>query len=159
MRILVTGAAGFIGSNLTGELLSRGHAVVGLDNLSQGSRLNLSAVETHPSFEFREADIRDESAMREAADGCEVLVHLAAYKIPRYGDAYETLIINGLGSEIVAQTAARTGAKAISELPMVLDSSRRAGRSKLSTSRTAIGYLSLFRYKRGWQSRAGAGAA
>lgn len=65
------------------------------------------------SFEFREADIRNESAMREAADGCDVIVHLAAYKIPRYADAYETLMINGLGSEIVAQTAARTGAKIV----------------------------------------------
>lgn len=45
----------------------------------------------------------------------------------------------------------------ISELPMVLDSSRRAGRSKLSTTRTAIGYLSLFRCKRAWQRRAGEG--
>jgi UDP-glucose 4-epimerase len=113
MRILVTGAAGFIGSNLTEELLARGHAVVGLDNLSQGSRLNLHAVERHPSFEFLESDIRDESGMQAAADGCDVIVHLAAYKIPRYGDAYETLMINGLGSEIVAQTAARTGAKIV----------------------------------------------
>jgi UDP-glucose 4-epimerase len=113
MRILVTGAAGFIGSNLTEELLARGHAVVGLDNLSQGSQSNLRAVETHPSFEFRQADIRDESGMQAAADGCDVIVHLAAYKIPRYGDAYETLMINGLGSEIVAQTAARTGAKIV----------------------------------------------
>lgn len=113
MRILITGAAGFIGSNLSGELLSRGHEVVGFDNLSQGSLLNLRSVESNPSFELREADIRDERAMREAADGCDVIVHLAAYKIPRYSDAYETLMINGLGSEIVAQTAARTGAKIV----------------------------------------------
>ncbi len=42
-----------------------------------------------------------------------MIVHLAAYKIPRYGDAYETLMINGFGSEVVAQTAARTGAKIV----------------------------------------------
>lgn len=47
----------------------------------------------------------------------------------------------------------------ISELPMVLDSSRRAGRSKLRTTRTAVGYLSLFRHKRAWQRRAGDGTA
>lgn len=113
MRILVTGAAGFIGSNLVAELLRRGHAVVGLDNLSQGSLLNLVDVFEHPSFELHEADIRDESALSHAAEGCEVIVHLAAYKIPRYSDAYETLMINGLGSEMVAQTAARTGAKIV----------------------------------------------
>jgi UDP-glucose 4-epimerase len=113
MRILVTGAAGFIGSNLVAELLRRGHTVVGLDNLSQGSRLNLVEIADQPSFEFHEADIRDESAMLAAAEGCDVIVHLAAYKIPRYGDAYETLMINGFGSEIVAQTAARTGSKIV----------------------------------------------
>ncbi len=113
MRILVTGAAGFIGSNLVAELLRRDHTVVGFDNLSQGSRLNIAGFGDHPSFDFREADIRDEPAIREAADGCDVIVHLAAYKIPRYADAYETLMINGLGSEIVAQTAAQTGAKIV----------------------------------------------
>ena len=113
MKILVTGAAGFIGSNLVAELLRRGHAVVGIDNLSQSSRLNLAEVADQPLFDFREADIRDESAMLDAADGCDVIVHLAAYKIPRYSDAYETLMINGLGSEIVAQTAGRTGAKIV----------------------------------------------
>jgi UDP-glucose 4-epimerase len=113
VRILVTGAAGFIGSNLVAELLRRNHDVIGLDNMSQGSPLNLAGVTGQSSFEFREADIRDESAMLAAAEGCDVIVHLAAYKIPRYGDAYETLMINGFGSEIVAQTAARTGAKIV----------------------------------------------
>jgi UDP-glucose 4-epimerase len=51
--------------------------------------------------------------MLDAADGCDVIVHLAAYKIPRYGDAYDTLMINGFGSEIVAQTAAQTGSKIV----------------------------------------------
>jgi UDP-glucose 4-epimerase len=113
MKILVTGAAGFIGSNLVAELLRRGHTVVGLDNMSQGSALNLAGIIGQSGFDLHEADIRDESAMLEAADGCEVIVHLAAYKIPRYGDAYETLMINGFGSEIVAQTAAKSGAKIV----------------------------------------------
>jgi UDP-glucose 4-epimerase len=113
MKILVTGAAGFIGSNLIAELLRRDHDIVGFDNLSQGSRLNLAGFSDHPSFDFRQADIRDESAIRDAAIGCDVIVHLAAYKIPRYADAYETLMINGFGSEIVAQTAAQTGAKIV----------------------------------------------
>lgn len=113
MRVLITGAAGFIGSNLSAELLRRGHEVVGYDNLSQGSHANLQVVTSEDAFEFREADIRDGAAMEEAATGCGVIVHLAAYKIPRYGDAYETLMINGMGSEVVAQVAARTGAKIV----------------------------------------------
>ncbi len=113
MKILVTGAAGFIGSNLVAELLRRGHSVVGLDNLSLGTRRNLADVADNPLFDLRQSDIRDKSAMLDAAKECEVIVHLAAYKIPRYSDAYETLMINGFGSEIVAQTAARTGAKIV----------------------------------------------
>lgn len=113
MRILVTGAAGFIGSNLVLELLARGHEVVGYDNLSQSPRVNLAAADEQESFRFVKADIRDLEALRAAADGCEVIVHLAAYKIPRYGDAYETLMINGFGSELIAQTAAQTGAKIV----------------------------------------------
>lgn len=113
MRILVTGAAGFIGSNLSAELVRRGHAVVGYDNLSQGSLANLHPLVSEDAFELHEADIRDGVAMEAAAAGCDVIVHLAAYKIPRYGDAYETLMINGMGSELVAQVAARTGAKIV----------------------------------------------
>ena len=113
MRVLVTGAAGFIGSNLAVELLRRDHEVVGLDNLSQGTLLNLEAVADDPRFSLHRADIRDPEAVAVAAEGCGAIVHLAAYKIPRYEDAYETLMINGFGSEIVAQVAARTGAKVV----------------------------------------------
>ncbi|MGH3050821.1 MAG: NAD-dependent epimerase/dehydratase family protein [Gaiellaceae bacterium] len=113
MRVLVTGAAGFIGSNLAAELLRRGHEVVGLDNFSQGSPLNLETVERDPGFSLHRADIRDAEAVTTAAEGCHAVVHLAAFKIPRYDDAYETLMINGFGSEIVAQVAARTGAKVV----------------------------------------------
>ena len=113
MRILVTGAAGFIGSNLVLEMLQRGHSVVGYDNLSQGFRLNLAEAETDPNFTFVEADIRDVDTLDAAAEACDVIVHLAAYKIPRYSDAYDTLMINGFGSEMVAQTAARTGSKIV----------------------------------------------
>lgn len=113
MRILVTGAAGFIGSNLSDELVRRGHTVVGYDNLSQGSRANLQSLASVDLFELHEADLRDREAMETAAAGCDVIVHLAAYKIPRYGDAYETLMINGMGSEVVAQVAAQSGAKIV----------------------------------------------
>jgi UDP-glucose 4-epimerase len=113
MKILVTGVAGFIGSNLAAELLKRGHTVVGFDNFSQGELLNIATFEDYPEFALHRADVRDATALGAAAEGCDVIVHLAAYKIPRYTDAYETLMINGLGSEIVAQTAAKTGAKIV----------------------------------------------
>ena len=111
--MLVTGAAGFIGSNLAAELLRRGYEVVGLDNLSQGDMRNLARVAEHPGFSFEEADVRDGKAVAATARGCQVIVHLAAYKIPRYGDAYDTLMINAIGSENVARAAGETGAKIV----------------------------------------------
>jgi UDP-glucose 4-epimerase len=110
---MVTGAAGFIGSNLTAGLLARGHEVVGLDNLSQGDLLNLAPVDADSRFTLVEGDIRDEAAVLRAADGCQAIVHLAAYKIPRYSDAYDTLMINAIGSEVIARVAGRTGARVI----------------------------------------------
>jgi len=113
MKILVTGVAGFIGSNLTIGLLARGHQVVGVDNMSQGEKLNVASFESNPSYEFHEIDIRDRSAILEAARGCDVVVHLAAYKIPRYSDALETLQINAHGSESVLEAARQVSAKVV----------------------------------------------
>ncbi|MBX3086367.1 MAG: GDP-mannose 4,6-dehydratase [Anaerolineae bacterium] len=112
-RVMITGAAGFIGSNLTMTLINRGYEVVAFDNLSQGTLDNLTTVADHPRFSLVEADIRDKDAVTKAAEGCQAIVHLAAYKIPRYSDAYDTLMINALGSEHVAQAAIATKAKII----------------------------------------------
>jgi len=57
MRLLITGAAGFLGSHLADALLAEGNAVVGVDNLSTGSLNNLKHLEKEPRFEFREHDI------------------------------------------------------------------------------------------------------
>lgn len=57
MRILITGAAGFLGSHLADALLAEGNAVVGVDNLSTGSLNNLKHLAKEPRFEFREHDI------------------------------------------------------------------------------------------------------
>ena len=57
MRILVTGAAGFLGSHLTDSLVAEGHSVLGVDNLSTGSRANLAQLVNEPRFEFLEQDI------------------------------------------------------------------------------------------------------
>lgn len=75
MRALVTGGAGFIGSNLVELLMESGHGVVVLDNYSSGYRENLAGF---PGVRVVEGDVRDEAAVREAIDGCEVVFHLAA---------------------------------------------------------------------------------
>ena len=76
MRALVTGGAGFIGSNLVDRLLADGHEVVVLDNLSTGRRENLAGA--LPRIDFREADLRDRVAVTDAVKGCEVVFHQAA---------------------------------------------------------------------------------
>jgi UDP-glucuronate decarboxylase len=59
VKILLTGAAGFLGSNLTAHLLSLGHQVIGLDDLSTGSLKNLEEVLQNSNFRFVEADVRN----------------------------------------------------------------------------------------------------
>ncbi len=57
MRVLITGAAGFLGSHLTDALLAEGHSVLGVDNHCTGSYVNLKHLEREPRFEFLEQDI------------------------------------------------------------------------------------------------------
>ncbi len=75
MKTLVTGGAGFIGSNLAGELLRQGHEVIVLDNFQSGYRRNLEAI---PGARLIEGDVRDAGIVDEAVQGCEVVFHLAA---------------------------------------------------------------------------------
>jgi len=58
MKILITGAAGFLGSHLTKEALDQGHQVLGLDDFSTGSRQNIERLSSRPGFEFLEHDVR-----------------------------------------------------------------------------------------------------
>lgn len=113
MKIMITGVAGFIGSNLAEALLEKGYQVVGVDNMSQGDELNLAGLLNNPSFEMHKIDIRDEGGIDKAAQGCEVIVHLAAYKIPRYSDALDTLQVNAKGSESILEAARKAGAKIV----------------------------------------------
>jgi UDP-glucose 4-epimerase len=93
MRIVVTGVAGFIGSNLAARLLKEGHSVEGIDNFSYGVKSNIAGIINHPNFKFVEGDILDDTHLK-GIDG-EVIVHLASQKIPRYSSAMATLADNG----------------------------------------------------------------
>jgi UDP-glucose 4-epimerase len=80
VRVLVTGGAGFIGSNLVRELLDDDHEVVVLDDLSTGDNGNLAGLK----IDFLNASILEASSLRDAADGCQAIVHLAARpSVPR----------------------------------------------------------------------------
>jgi UDP-glucose 4-epimerase len=113
LRIVVTGVAGFIGSNLAKAIIAKGHEVVGVDNMSQGEKLNLADFVHSPKFTMHFDDIRDEAMMVRHAEGCDAIVHLAAFKIPRYSDALDTLTINAHGSESVIKAAVKHRCKII----------------------------------------------
>lgn len=111
--IAVTGAAGFIGSHLCDALVGQGYTVVAIDNLSMGSRESLGALDGHERFTFAEADVRDAEAMRSLCGAAQTIVHLAAYKIPRYGNALDTLLVNQQGCKNVLDVARETGCKVV----------------------------------------------
>lgn len=81
----MTGAAGFIGSNLADRLLADGHTVVGYDNMSSGQDRFLEIAKPNPRFSFVKGDILDERAVIQAMEGCDFVFHLAANADVRFG--------------------------------------------------------------------------
>src|SRR5210317_546986 len=83
-KILITGGAGFIGSNMVEYFLQNNNEVVCLDNLSTGHRKNIVEFLDHPNFQFIEGDIRDISVCKRAVHDCEYVFHQAALgSVPR----------------------------------------------------------------------------
>jgi UDP-glucose 4-epimerase len=113
MKFLVTGVAGFLGSNLLERVLADGHSVVGLDNLSMGRVDNISEHLGNPAFRFLQRDVVDGKAFDDLDDNFDCIVHLAAFKIPRYGKAIDTLKINYQGTESALEFARRLNCKAV----------------------------------------------
>ncbi len=83
-KILVTGVAGFIGSNLCEALLDIGCTVVGMDNFATGHKKNLVVSKTYPNFSFIEGDIRNIDDCHKACEGVDYVLHQAALgSVPR----------------------------------------------------------------------------
>ncbi|HNP62627.1 MAG TPA: GDP-mannose 4,6-dehydratase [Woeseiaceae bacterium] len=112
-KILVTGVAGFLGSNLLNKLMSEGHSVIGIDNLSMGYKRNIEAHLGNDQFQFIEADVTEPASFSGLDDGIECIVHLAAFKIPRYGTALDTLQINYRGTENALEFARKLNCKCV----------------------------------------------
>lgn len=83
-KILITGGAGFIGSNLTEYFLQKGYKVVVLDNFATGHRHNIVMHEGNPNFKLIEGDIRNPDDCKKAVDGVDYVLHQAALgSVPR----------------------------------------------------------------------------
>ncbi len=117
-RYLVTGGAGFIGSNLVGALLARGHHVHVLDNFSTGKRANLeryhSYLQTLPGhLEIFEGDLRDYHIVQNAVQSVEFILHQAALpSVPRsVRDPISSNQVNVVGTLNLLYAAHKAGVK------------------------------------------------
>lgn len=114
-RYLVTGGAGFIGSNIVSALVAAGERVRVLDDVSTGSWENLAALEGSPLVERIEGDIRDAEAVARACAGVEVVLHQAALgSVPRSVDEPITSdSVNVGGTVTVLDVARRSGVRRV----------------------------------------------
>jgi dTDP-glucose 4,6-dehydratase len=112
MRVLVTGAAGFLGSHLTDRLLGEGHTVIGVDNFSTGDRENLAHLADEPRFRFEEWDICEPFGMDSDWGPVDYVFNLASpASPPEYMRlAIETLRVGSIGAGNALEIAARYGA-------------------------------------------------
>ena len=112
-KILVTGVAGFLGSNLLDKLLAVGHEVVGIDNLSMGKLDNIAKHLNNDKYQFLQEDVTSLETFDMLNGEIDYIVHLAAFKIPRYGKAIDTLKINSAGTQNVLEFARRQNCKCV----------------------------------------------
>ncbi len=152
LKLLVTGVAGFLGSNLLFKLLREGHDVVGVDNLSMGNLENIRPCLDHKNFVFIESDILEQATIDALDTDFDVIIHLAAFKIPRYGKAVETLKTNSKGCENMLEFARKIQCKIVlastsdvygmsPDLPFVEDGNCVIGDSKVPRWAYAVSKL------------------
>ena len=110
MRILITGAAGFLGSHLSERLLKEGHQVIGVDDYSSGQRRNVELLSKFPRFKFVQADASKPLKVEGELDW---VMHFASpASPPRYLKLpIETILVNGEGTRHLLDLAVEKGAK------------------------------------------------
>ena len=112
MKILVTGGAGFIGSNLVKRLVEDSHEVIVLDNLLRGNKIDH---DVFPKITFLNNDIRDQQAVEKASKGCEAVFHLAAILgVDIVADnPVETMDVETIGMRNVVNASLNNGVRKI----------------------------------------------
>ena len=115
MKVFITGAAGFIASNLVDRLLSEGHEVIGYDNFSTGREHFLKQGCQSSRFQLHPQDVLDLSALQRAMEGSDLVVHLAANADVRFGLQHPTkdLEQNTIATSNVLEAMRATGVKRI----------------------------------------------
>lgn len=115
MKYLVTGGAGFIGSNIVAELLKQGQEVVVLDNFATGKRENILPYVKNPLFTMIEGDIRSFHIVRSAVKGVDYILHQGALpSVPRsINDPITTNDVNVLGMLNILEAAKEFGVKRV----------------------------------------------
>ncbi|MDZ4120900.1 MAG: SDR family oxidoreductase [Candidatus Cloacimonadaceae bacterium] len=115
MKYLVTGGAGFIGSNIVSVLLSRGHEVVVLDNFATGKRENILPLMKDPNMTMIEGDLRSFHIVRAAVKGVDYILHQGALpSVPRsINDPITSNDVNILGTLNILEAAKEFGVKRV----------------------------------------------
>jgi nucleoside-diphosphate-sugar epimerase len=115
MRYLITGGAGFIGSHLSELMLSQGHRVVAIDNLSTGKIENIEHLRPLPHFQFVRETIANSQVLDRLTSESDVVVHLAAAVGVQLivQDPVHTIQTNIMGTEAVLVAAQRYGCKVL----------------------------------------------
>lgn len=114
MKAILTGVCGFIGSHLAVKLADTGWTVLGVDNLSYGSKQNIASLLDNDRFRFFEIDVTDPEFLNAfKGENADVVIHFACVKTPRYDSRMEALNTNAIGSENALELARNQNARFI----------------------------------------------